>query len=1277
MEKKKKSRDKKSRKRKKVVAFPATDKHSDKSYCPAVTHLDGAEGSKVKPLKAAISSPNQVPAKQDGLQEVRPAPECLQDGPRPQKQELEEINIAFEGEPRRPIFICKDLPAEQRGPLIELIKKYSDVFAWTYEEMPGLDKDVTMHRLNVIPLARPVKQGVRFYKPEVELNIKDEVVKLLGAGFIKPIQHPTWLSSIVPVIKKNGQIRVCVDFRDLNKSCPKDEFPLPNIDTLIDSAAGHHMFSFMDGFSGYNQIKMAPEDAPKTAFRTPIGNFFYTVMPFGLKNAGATYQRAMTAIFHDMLHKSLECYIDDLVVKSKEETSHLKDLQRVFERCKKYRLRMNPLKCAFGVTAGKFLGCIVHRHGIDPDPAKVAAIKNMPRPTSLDELRTFLGRASYLRRFIPAMAEITQPFNSLLKKDVRFIWNEEHQQAFEGVKSALTSPLSMTPPQPARPLLLYITSTPKSVGALLAQEIDGLERPVYYISRVIQGAEVRYFPIERHCLALVFAAKKLRHYLLSYPIHLMTRSDPIRFLLTRPALSGRPARWLLSLAEYDITCKAPKAIKSQALADLLAHFPSGEHEPPSDELPGDEFQAAEVNTEGEWSLSFDGSSTSKGGGAGIVLVSPNQTEVNLSYKLDFKCSNNEAEYEALILGLMAALDLGVSLLCIKGDSNLVVKQTNGDYAIKEPPLASYRTIVQRLTDKFDRVRIEHAPRSNNRHPDAFATLASKVEFAEESTKIEVLKRSMPCSVTTIFPEKEPADWRAPIINELRAPSGKLPLCEIKHFTIYQGVLYYRGPGGLLARCIDLVEAKSKLEGVHDRSCGTGDASLYRRLQRQGYYWPTMAKETNELQGKCTKCQEFPPKAECNFAEITSDWRQVYIDYLKEASLLPDRSAAAIIKKRASKFFLQEGQLFRHGFDGKPLRCLSGAEIHKVLELAHGPEHQGGAKLFQHLLHIGYYWPTMEADAKIYAKRCKPCQLHGNLIHAPATDLHSSSSPWPFHTWAMDLIGPISPPSKGHIWIVAATETYTKWVEAIPLKKATGAAVSNFIREFIICRFGIPRVILSDNGTPFVNCQVGKLLVSYDITHHKSTPYYPQGNGQAEATNKTLLRILSRTLKDYQRDWAHMLPMALWAYRTSKRRPTQMTPFSLVYGTEAILPVKITIPSARMALRSGISPYSRPSELEVLDERRDKAQTNLRVYQSRIAKAYDTLVRPRQFQEGDLVLRAAPHVMRGTSTHKFTPKWQGPFIVREVNENGYYRISEPDSQTLLSPINAKWLKAYYP
>ena len=185
-----------------------------------------------------------------------------------------------------------------------------------------------------------------------------------------------------------------MDFRNLNKACPKDEFPLPNMDLLIDSAAGSAMFSFMDGF------------------RTPIGNFYYTVMPFGLKNAGATYQRAMTAIFHDMIHQELKDYVDDIVVKSKRREEHFRVLKKVFERCRAFKLRMNPLRCAFGVSSGKFLGFLVHSRGIDVDPT----IATMRPLATVKELKSFLGKASYIRRFIPRLASITSAFTKLLKK---------------------------------------------------------------------------------------------------------------------------------------------------------------------------------------------------------------------------------------------------------------------------------------------------------------------------------------------------------------------------------------------------------------------------------------------------------------------------------------------------------------------------------------------------------------------------------------------------------------------------------------------------------------------------------------------------------------------------------------------------------------------------------------------------------------------------------------------------------------------------------------------
>ena len=236
------------------------------------------------------------------------------------------------------------------------------------------------------------------------------------------------------------------------------------------------MFSFMDGFSGYNQIKMAPRDATKTAFRTPIRNFYYTVMPFCLKNAGAMYQRAMTAIFHDMMHRELEDYVDDIVVKSKTRESHMRTLKRVFERCHCYKLRMNPLKCAFGVTARKFLGFLVHQKGIDVDSLKVKAIVTMKPPTSVKELKSFIGKLSYIRRFIPGLAASIAPLTPLLKKVVKFQWSNEHQLAFCKLQEIMTGLPTVRSLTPGVPLRLYLSSNDKAVGALIAQEgEDGTE----------------------------------------------------------------------------------------------------------------------------------------------------------------------------------------------------------------------------------------------------------------------------------------------------------------------------------------------------------------------------------------------------------------------------------------------------------------------------------------------------------------------------------------------------------------------------------------------------------------------------------------------------------------------------------------------------------------------------------------------------------------------------------------------------------------------------------
>ena len=315
-----------------------------------------------------------------------------------------------------------------------------DVFACSYEDMPGLDPTIVQHHLPILPHARPVKQKLRRLHPRWSLQVTEEIQKQLSVGFLSVVEYPEWLANVVPVPKKDGKVRVCVDFRDLNKASPKDDFPLPHIDMLVDSTAGHPMLSFMDGFSGYNQILMALEDMEKTSFITEWGTYCYRIMPFGLKNARATYQRAATTLFHDMMHRDVEVYMDDMIVKSQGGADHLAALQRFFERIRQFRLRLNPKKCSFGVTSGKLLGHIVSERGIEIDPEKTKAILDMPAPRTEKEIRGFLGRLQYISRFIARLTDICEPIFRLLRKNQPTVWNDDCQCAFEKIKECLLSP---------------------------------------------------------------------------------------------------------------------------------------------------------------------------------------------------------------------------------------------------------------------------------------------------------------------------------------------------------------------------------------------------------------------------------------------------------------------------------------------------------------------------------------------------------------------------------------------------------------------------------------------------------------------------------------------------------------------------------------------------------------------------------------------------------------------------------------------------------------------
>ena len=486
-------------------------------------------------------------------------------------EELEPVPL--DDNPENLAYIGSKLTENLRSLLTHFLRQIRDVFAWKQADMGGIDPAIITHRLNVNPYFNPVKQKRRSFAPERQKAINEEVDKLLQAGAIREVEYPEWLANVVLVKKANGKWRLCIDFTDVNRACPKDSFPFPLIDLIVDSTAGHELLNFMDAFSSYNQISMDPDDQEKTSFVTGQGTYYYRVMPFGLKNTGTTYQRLVNRMFQKQRGTSMEVYIDDMLVKSTTTELHIAHLPEAFQILREYNMKLNLGKCAFGVSAGKFLGFIVNNRGIETNPDKIKVVLDMPPPLSIKEVQRLTGRIAALSQFVSRVSDKCQPFFQFLKKE--FQWNENCKEEFSALKTYLSSPPILVSPSEGELLTLYLAVSNFSTSAVVVRDKYRVQHPVYYCSRALRGAEERYLRMEKLILALVTAARKLRPYFQAHTIEIPTEY-PMKQVLHKPETSGRLMKWAIELSEFDIRYKPKTAIKGQVLADLVMEFTSAE-----------------------------------------------------------------------------------------------------------------------------------------------------------------------------------------------------------------------------------------------------------------------------------------------------------------------------------------------------------------------------------------------------------------------------------------------------------------------------------------------------------------------------------------------------------------------------------------------------------------------------------------------------------------------------------------------------------------------------
>ncbi|GKV52265.1 hypothetical protein SLEP1_g58853 [Rubroshorea leprosula] len=915
---------------------------------------------------------------------------------------------------------------------------------------------------------------------------------------VERVEYSEWVSNPVLVKKPNGKWRMCIDFTNLNDACPKDPHPLPNVEKLVERAAGHERMSFLDASLGYHQVQLFLDDQEKTAFYAGDAIYCYVMMPFGLKNAGATYQKLVQIIFKLQIGRNIEVYVDDMIVTSVRVEDHIGDLDETFRNLCRAQMKLNPLKCTFAVESGKFLGYAVSKKGIEVNPEKVEAVQQMEPPRTVKDVQRLTGRVAALHMFIARSAERCLPFFKALREPKNFQWTDECQQAFDELKQYLASAPLLSKPVDGESLYLYLGVTEEAVSSVLLREENKHQKPICYVSKVLQGAEQNYPLAEKAAFAL------------------------------KPELSGRLIRWSVELSEYDLKFQPRTTIKGQAVANFLVECAPAAVKEKVPEYP-------------VWVLYVDGAANVEGSGAGAVLLGPDGFKSEHALRFKFQTTNNAAEYEALIYGLKLVAELKVQSIQVFSDSQLVVRQVNGSCDIRDPQLSRYALVVNRWKSRFASFRIDKIPRADNHRADELSKLASSQDINPQ---------------------------RSTIVEVLDAPS-------YTDFTV-----------------------------------------------------------------DCQLLSTDPS---------TSSWTTPLINYLQSGELPEDLSAAKLIKRRAAHFTLLDNQLYKRATSMPLLRCLTPYEAeYAVREVHEGVcgTHIGGKTLARKLLR------------------------HGEM-------LSSLTSPWPFAQWGVDLLGPFIKGKGGCTFLVVAVDYFTKWIEAKPLSKITERKIEEFLFNSVLCRFGIPKRIIADNGPQFRAAALRSFCDDYGIELALTSVYTPQSNEQAESANKIVLRGLKTRVLAAHSNWVDELDKVLWSCRTTPSSATGETPFSLAYGAEAVIPVEVGLPSDRAGQHDDLNNEQLLREnLDFVEEVREMSRIRTVAHQNRVAKFYNKRVRARQFQVGDLVLRKAGLTNTHSHMGKLAPNWEGPYMVVQVKRPGSYVLADIQGRQLPYIWNIQNLRKFY-
>lgn len=897
----------------------------------------------------------------------------------------------------------------------ELLQRHLPVFSTGDNDLGRTH--LTWHQIDTGE-ARPVKLPPRRVPLHLQSEVADHIKQMQENDIIQPSCSP-WAAPIVLVRKRDGSLRFCVDYRKLNDLTTKDAYPLPRIDDALDSLHNACWFSTLDLASGYWQVEVDPKDRHKTAFITRQGLFEFNVLSFGLCNSPGTFQRLMDLVLADLQWTTCLVYLDDIIVFGRTFQEHLLRLDEVLFKLRQANLKIKPSKCNLFATQVQYLGHVISADGVGVDPAKVQCVREWPVPKTQTEVRSFVGLASYYRRFVEGFAAVAQPLHQLTEKGRRFKWTEPCQQAFERLKIRLMTAPVLAYPDPHKPFTLDTDASDMGIGAVLSQEENGCERVIAYASRALTKQERKYATTKKELLSMVTFIKYFKHYLLGREFVLRTDHNSLRWLHNFQGLEGQLARWVEQLANFQYKI-IHRPGKLHANADALSRLPAFAIEPAVGAFPCEDL----------------GPELVPGPLIGAVQETASKTKSSQGRESDDLAQAQREDGEIWQL--------------------MQLKQSGGQAELpRDPALQRFAPVWAQLQVQGDRlVRV----------PPANSDAASQVQVV--------------------------------------LPKAMIP---------------------------------SVLAQLHNTATG-GHLGV------------------QKLQGK--------------------------------------------IKDR-------------------------------------------------------FYWPGWFGDVRQWCRDCIDCASRKTQGRAPCAPLQPSVTSRPHERVALDILGPLPETADKNKYILVVGDYFSKWMEAFPLPNQEAHTIAKVLVEEWICRYGSPRSIHTDQGRNFDSNLFREMCRLLNVSKTRTSAYHPQSDGLVERFNRTLLSMLTLFVKDNQTNWDTLLPYVMLAYRSSVQATTGFSPYKVMFGREAVLPIDIMLNLDGRETFSSASEYvTRLADtLSTVVEAVKRHQVNASHQQK---TAFDFRANFQYYSEGELVWMRNKARKRGVCP-KLQRQFRGPYQVLERVTEVLYRV----------------------